>query len=174
MHALPSLSLSCHQHTRQKTTTPKFFHFSDAGNCKKKNNSCKGRNWVNFSEHSPHHISTKTIEKKARSENVVVNVSVLCALLRDRVCSFLVFYGKCVLSREKTLHRNARNSSGEVYDAATSSVINKKCLNRMLICFCNYLWKVLAPRIYWREKNYRFYFARNLHHKFFTRDIFVW
>jgi hypothetical protein len=64
------------------------------------------------------------------------------------VCAvFLVFYGKCVLSREKTLHRNARNSSGEVYDAATSSVINKKCLNRMLICFCNYLWKVLAPRI---------------------------
>ena len=36
---------------------------------------------------------------------------------------------KSVLSREKTLHRNARNSSGEVYDAATSSVINKKCLN---------------------------------------------
>lgn len=114
--------------------------------------------------------------QKYRSENVVELRMYASVHFFVIVCAvFLVFYGKCVLSREKTLHRNARNSSGEVYDAATSSVINKKCLNRMLICFCNYLWKVLAPRIIEGQKNNFFRFPLktwNLHHNFYPR--FVW
>ena len=57
--------------------------------------------------------------------------------------------GKSVLSREKTLHRNARKANGEVYDAATSSVINKKCLNSYVNCL-NSLFNLkflLAPSV---------------------------
>lgn len=63
-------------------------------------------------------------------------VFVIAIVLHFGVCNFsqtvrrsACSCGKSVLSREKTLHRNARKGNGEVYDAATSSVINKKCLN---------------------------------------------
>lgn len=141
---LSSLSLSCQQHTRRKT---KFFFGLYAmrgialrGEEKKIVVKKKGEEREkNFSDHKYNFASARGEQKKncrVRGARVLVHESQMYCTSWLIVCAVFLWWKVYSQSRKNTAPE-CKKSSGEVYDAATSSVINKKCLNRMLICFCN-------------------------------------
>lgn len=79
-------------------------------------------------------------EKRKLAWQLCSAIAIVCT--SAIVCNFSPSPVESVLSREKTLHRNARKGV-EVYDAATSSVINKKCLKSYVNFFL--FENLLAP-----------------------------